>query len=67
MSGLHGLLPGTNRCQNCHKEHQGREADITTLAFRRIDHASLANFSLDYHQENYDGRGDELPVVPFTG
>ena len=55
MSGLHGLLPGTNRCQNCHKEHQGRDADITVLAFRRIDHASLANFSLDYHQEDYDG------------
>ena len=56
MSGLHGLLPGTNRCQNCHVEHQGREADITTLAFRRIDHASLANFSLDYHQEDYNGQ-----------
>ena len=56
MSGLHGLLPGTNRCQNCHVEHQGREADITTLAFRRIDHAALAKFSLDYHQEDYDGQ-----------
>ena len=55
MTGLHGLLPGTNRCQNCHVEHQGREADITTLAFRRIDHASLANFSLDYHQADYAG------------
>jgi len=53
--GLHGLLPGTNRCQNCHKEHQGREADITTLAFRRIDHAALAGFSLDYHQADYAG------------
>jgi len=56
MSGMHGLLPGTNRCQNCHVEHQGREADITTLAFRRIDHASLANFSLDYHQQDYAGQ-----------
>jgi hypothetical protein len=56
MSGMHGLLPGTNRCQNCHVEHQGREADITTLAFRRIDHATLANFSLDYHQEDYAGQ-----------
>jgi hypothetical protein len=55
MSGMHGLLPGTNRCQNCHVEHQGREADITTLAFKRIDHAALASFSLDYHQEGYDG------------
>jgi len=53
LNGMHGLLPGTNRCQNCHVEHQGREADITTLAFRRIDHASLAKFSLDYHQEDY--------------
>ena len=53
-NGLHGLLPGTNRCQNCHVEHQGREADITTLAFKRIDHAALADFSLDYHQQDYD-------------
>jgi len=56
MIGVHGLLPGTNRCQNCHEEHLGRDADITTLAFRRIDHASLANFSLDYHQEDYNGQ-----------
>jgi hypothetical protein len=55
MSGMHGLLPGTNRCQNCHVEHQGREADITTLAFKRIDHAALANFSLDYHQQDFNG------------
>jgi len=56
MSGMHGLLPGTNRCQNCHVEHMGREADITTLAFKRIDHAALAKFSLDYHQEDYAGQ-----------
>ncbi len=56
MSGLHGLLPGTNRCQNCHVEHMGREADITTLAFKRIDHATLASFSLDYHQADYAGQ-----------
>ena len=56
MTGLHGLLPGTNRCQNCHVEHQGRQADITTLAFKRIDHASLANFSLDYHEVDFDGQ-----------
>ena len=55
LSGLHGLLPGTNRCQNCHVEHMGREADITTLAFKRIDHAALADFSLDYHQQDYAG------------
>ena len=55
LSGLHGLLPGTNRCQNCHVEHMGREADITTLAFTRVDHTVLANFSLDYHQEDYNG------------
>jgi hypothetical protein len=55
MTGLHGMLPGTNRCQNCHVEHEGRDADITTLAFKRIDHASLANFSLDYHQADYSG------------
>jgi hypothetical protein len=54
-SGLHSLLPGTERCQNCHKEHRGRDATITEMAFANINHEKLANFSLAQHQHNYDG------------
>jgi hypothetical protein len=49
-SGLHGKLPGTNQCQNCHTEHQGRDAVITDVAFQNIDHAALTGFSLEHHQ-----------------
>jgi hypothetical protein len=55
VEGLHSRLPGTNRCQNCHVEHQGRAADITEFAFANIDHAALTGFSLDYHQQDFDG------------
>lgn len=54
-SGLHSLLPGTERCQNCHVEHLGREAVITRLAFANINHEKLANFSLEQHKTNFDG------------
>ncbi len=54
-SGLHSLLPGTQRCQNCHKEHMGRDGAITELAYVNIDHQKLASFSLDQHKLNYDG------------
>ncbi len=54
--GLHGLLPGTSQCQSCHKEHQGRDVNITTFAFHNVDHDALAGFSLVNHQTNYDGQ-----------
>lgn len=54
-SGLHSLLPGTQRCQNCHIEHQGREASITKIAFLNVDHQKLSEFSLEKHQQDYDG------------
>lgn len=54
-SGLHSLLPGTQRCQNCHKEHMGRDAAITELSFANINHEKLASFSLEKHQQDYDG------------
>jgi hypothetical protein len=52
--GLHSLLPGTDRCQTCHFEHQGREVVITEFAFRNVDHFKLSGFSLALHQTGYD-------------
>lgn len=53
--GLHARLPGSGRCQTCHIEHQGREMVLTDFAFANIDHATMAGFSLDKHQLDYDG------------
>lgn len=55
LDGLHGKLPGTEKCQTCHPEHHGREVVITDFAFHNVDHAKLANFSLVKHQEDYQG------------
>jgi len=54
-NGLHGKLPGTNKCQNCHVEHRGPETTITELAFINVNHFKLANFSLARHTKDYDG------------
>ncbi|HSJ55418.1 MAG TPA: hypothetical protein VLC52_16870 [Anaerolineae bacterium] len=53
--GLHGLLPGTDKCQTCHMEHQGREAVISAVPFANINHERLTGFSLAQHQLDYDG------------
>ena len=53
--GLHGLLPGTEKCQNCHNEHQGRDAAISDMPLGNINHEQLAGYSLDLHQTDYDG------------
>ena len=53
--GLHGRLPGTSECQNCHVEHQGRDAMITSMAFANLDHQALSGFSLALHQTDYAG------------
>jgi hypothetical protein len=55
VSSLHGRLPGTSRCQNCHVEHQGADANITTLAFANVNHEKLANFSLSLHSRDFAG------------
>jgi len=47
--GLHAMLPGTDRCQTCHKEHRGREAIITQIDLTHIDHEALTGFSLAAH------------------
>lgn len=52
---LHGMLPGVSKCQNCHPEHNGADADLTVAAFPNVDHFLLAGFSLVNHQKSYDG------------
>lgn len=52
--GLHSLVPGTEKCQTCHTEHQGHEASITDLALQNINHELMTGFSLDLHGKDYD-------------
>jgi hypothetical protein len=53
--GLHGLLPGTDKCQSCHSEHQGRDAAISDIPLGSINHEQLAGFFLDLHHADYAG------------
>jgi hypothetical protein len=58
-TGLHGLLPGTKKCQNCHTEHRGRDAVISTLpldSLASVSHRQLTGFSLANHQVDHEGR-----------
>ena len=54
LTGLHGRLPGMRQCENCHPEHNGREAHITTFAYNNVNHMLLAGFSLDRHHFDYN-------------
>ena len=54
-SGLHGLLPGTDKCHSCHKEHNGRDAVISAVPLANVDHLQLTGFGLERHQADYDG------------
>ena len=53
--GLHNALPGTEKCQTCHVEHQGSDYSLTTLALQNINHERLSGFSLERHQQGYSG------------
>lgn len=53
--GLHALLPGTNKCQTCHVEHQGRDAVITEVKLQNVDHAALTGYSLAVHKAHPGG------------
>ena len=53
--GLHGLLPGTEKCQNCHTEHEGRDAVICDVPFGVINHERLAGYVLGQHENDFDG------------
>ena len=54
-TALHGLLPGTGKCERCHVEHQGSDAVISAIPFSNIDHGRLSGFSLCLHGTDYDG------------
>jgi len=53
--GLHALLPGTDKCQTCHPEHQGRDVALAEVPFGSINHERLGGFYLDLHTTGYDG------------
>lgn len=59
VDGLHGLLPGTDKCQNCHEEHQGRDVVISDVPFININHEALTGFSLARHRSEEEGRPDD--------
>ena len=52
--GLHGRLHDTARCESCHTEHEGRDADISLLALSNFEHDRLTDFSLARHEEDFD-------------
>ncbi len=54
--GIHGRLPGTERCETCHTEHQGREGILNRLPTMPFDHGLLSGFSLIQHRTGYDGQ-----------
>jgi hypothetical protein len=53
--GLHGLLPGTDKCHTCHVEHEGRDAAICDVSFSAINHELLSGFCLSLHEVGFDG------------
>jgi len=55
-STLHGRLPGVAKCQTCHPEHKGHDADLTVFAFPNVDHYAMTGFSIQNHVTNTDGK-----------
>ncbi len=58
VDGVHGKLPGTEKCQTCHPEHLGRDVVITDFAYKNVDHTQMAGFNLEYHKVDYQ----EMPM-----
>ena len=54
-AGLHGRLPDSGRCSQCHREHQGREAKVTQYDLSKFNHVLLTDFSLITHTEDFEG------------
>jgi hypothetical protein len=55
VGSLHGNLPGTDKCQNCHPEHQGREKPVNEFPLIKANHDLLTGYSLALHQTDFDG------------
>jgi hypothetical protein len=53
-SGLHGRLPNSGKCSQCHVEHLGRSASVTKYDLSAFEHDLLTDFTLVLHQEDYD-------------
>jgi hypothetical protein len=51
--GAHSQIATINQCATCHPEHKGRTFNPTLASFQKFDH-SRTNFSLIWHQENYN-------------
>jgi len=54
-SNLHGHLPVNAPCQQCHTEHKGRPAGVTSFELSKFEHELATGFSLVRHSNNYDG------------
>jgi hypothetical protein len=53
--GLHGQLLAGASCRDCHREHRGREAQITQFIMASDEHALRTTFSLEMHYTNWGG------------
>jgi hypothetical protein len=53
QAGTHSKLPNIQECRSCHPDHKGRDFDPIAPAYALYDH-SLADFSLLWHQVDYD-------------
>ncbi len=51
--GVHSQVASSDECASCHPEHRGRSFDPTLASYELFDH-SKTNFSLVWHQENFD-------------
>ena len=53
LIGTHGRIEDVNQCAACHPDHKGMTYDSTLPAMQKFDH-SVADFSLKWHQLDYD-------------
>ena len=52
-TGTHAIVENLSECRACHPDHQGRDFDTTAAAFGLFNH-ERTNFSLTWHQVDYD-------------
>ena len=51
--GIHNKISNFSQCATCHPDHKGSNFDPTLASIKYFDH-SVATFSLNWHQANYD-------------